>query len=225
MAVAKAKGTGGKKKTEPKKSPTKAQKLPGAKAANKGYDAGPVTVHTTKPAKPAYTRAAVSKINSTVGKPVFKTTATRKSADVVVRSSNQPKSQGAAATGAPGYRGRPGVVKSTPQANSNSLRPHGVGKGTQTQKQRASTRDAARGSTKKRNVNVRAHELGHAIGLDHPGPEGNPYRIKSLKQHRRGGIMGSGSRLTTNEVKKIKQLRRTATVAYQASKAAGRKKK
>ena len=176
-------GSSKKRSPAPVKSARPTKRLAGAKAVNKSYGPGPVTVYVKSPSLTGATGAAIRRTNTQVGQKVFKQVNAPRKADVVVRSA---KAKRAMNTGSPGYGGTKGQVKVGAQKALSDQ------------------------SLNKKAVVARTiqHELGHAIGLAHPGPAKNPYlQPVGSKKSRKSGIMGSGKRLNTNEVAEIKALR------------------
>lgn len=188
MAV--TKGTGAPKGASRKTPQVKAKTMGGAVKTNKSYGSGPVSVYTAPKANPKRTQAAIKATNQQAGTRVFKATTNKAKADVVVKRTKGTNSQ---------------YGKTSNHAYQGSQTKSGKGKafiGVQ------SLGDIPKATQRR----VVQHELGHTIGLDHPGGKKNPYKSTSLgttkRASRNSGIMGSGRRLSESEVNKIKSIKR-----------------
>lgn len=218
MPARQSTGGGGKPpaKTKTPKAAQPAKRLPMGRQAAKNYGSGAAKVFTTPRANPAVTQKAVKRINTQVGRRVFKTTLREPRADIVVKLGhrstwNASKGPFTSGVGKPGTwtKGGRGHIAISPYFDSRVPR--------HTVKQiRQGSREA--GLNPRRNVRgfrnyvrrsavpVREHELGHTVGLAHPGPKRtDPYLglaalVKKKQKRSSTGIMGVARRLNSAEV-------------------------
>lgn len=165
--------------------------LPHARSANASYGPNPVTVYTTPRAVPKTTVRAANTINAAVGARVLKPVRTAARADIVVRAVTAANM----------------VRKTGPAAGVGS--PSGWNDGQA--KGRVSILGSLAGDKKfmaKSASRLKQHEIGHALGLAHPGPKKNPYvgARGGGARSRHSGVMGSGD-LNRSEVRRIRRLR------------------
>lgn len=189
----------------PSKTPTKVL------GGGRQYGPGPVSVYTKPKASPATTQAAVNRWNRQAGQKIVKTTKVRKAADIVVVKGKRGSQKAvSAAFGTPGsWGGRHSGRKGSVVVSSKSA---------------AVARNPADASTRNYSAKLYQHELGHALGLAHPGPPKNPYlsaigtnpdpspaQIRRLRRRaRESGIMGNGPRANTSEIEHLKAFRAAA---------------
>lgn len=176
------------KRTPTPRASVPSKSLPGARKANKTYGPGPVTVYTTPAAVPKTTRRAIRATNSAVGAKVLKPVRKRVKADIVVRASTGARFARQGISGAGGAGAPAGF-------NGNVKGQVAVSRGWARMKGGAQAR-------------AKQHELGHALGLAHPGSKKDPY--VGLGPKRRiagGGVMGSAPEINRSEVRRIRRLR------------------
>jgi hypothetical protein len=171
-----------------------------------------VTVYTSQRAGRGITRQSIQKVNAAAGQQVFRPTRNKKAADVVVTGTSKrverrtgTRNLTAGAEGANRASGKGRVWAGYTTANSPVKRSE--------------------------KVRARAHELGHTIGLEHPGSKKNPYvqhydgvkASPSKSKSARSGLMGSGKTLNQSEVRRLRALRAQAGIDAAAARVRKRK--
>lgn len=179
-----------------------------AKQTVKSYGSGATKVFTTARANPIVTNKAVKRINTQVGRRVFKTTLREPRADIIVKAGHRATFYSKVGSGnvsaytavpspsrrqkiltAPLYVGRP------LEKYVRGARMHGRLVTGNPRKVVKTYRHFERRVA----VKTREHELGHAVGLGHSGPQSDPYLFKKRKA-KGTGIMGHAGRLNSAEV-------------------------
>jgi len=137
------------------------------------YGGGPIRVYVDRTEHAALTKQGIAYLNKNLGFVAFQFAKSAKQADVIVTAKTQASAQDygpGAPTGMEGNSDGPGIV------TQGVLGHEIVAPGYEAQ-------------ARQNDIRSMAHEMGHTIGLQHPGPPNNPY-LTTYKKNARGQIVG-----------------------------------